>query len=195
MKTHTSKRTPEKATVNEPHSRPKCWHQSGTHTPFGSRRTVSRICLLEQVLNNSKVKGNHFMHICIHSKRACQTYWLSSRSSPLMLFTAIVQIVKGNSLLLNDFFSWRWFTYMKLLSDGYKQQGTTATHGNLGGPWKVAGKNPRKRWRPAVRGWKTVAAHKTSKLQQQIKNYSMQKKKLKASCWHWLHASLLWPTA
>lgn len=55
-KTNASTHTPEKATVNEPHSRPKRWHQSGTLLPFGSRRTPSRICLLEEVLNNSKVR-------------------------------------------------------------------------------------------------------------------------------------------
>lgn len=94
-KTHTSKHTPEKATVNEPRSRPKRWHQSGTLSPFGSRRTVSRICLLEQVLNNSKVTETI---LCISACSACQTRWRSSRSSLLVLFTAIVQIVKAFAL-------------------------------------------------------------------------------------------------
>lgn len=44
-------------------------------------------------------EGNHFMHICIHSERACQTRWLYSRSSLLVLFTAIVWIVKWFALI------------------------------------------------------------------------------------------------
>lgn len=63
---HPHTTPPESATVNEPRSRPKRWHQSGTLTLLGSRWTASHICLQEEVLNNSKVEGSHFMHISIH---------------------------------------------------------------------------------------------------------------------------------
>lgn len=60
---------------------------------------ASRICLQEEVLNNSKVEGSHFMHISIHGgQRASQTRWLVSRSPQPPLFTANVQIVKGLSV-------------------------------------------------------------------------------------------------
>lgn len=116
---HPHTTPPESATVNEPRSRPKRWHQSGTLTLLGSRRTASRICLQEEVLNNSKVEGSHFMHISIHGgQRASHTRWLVSRSPQPPLFTANVQIVKGLSVREWLFFSWRWFAHIRQLLTG-----------------------------------------------------------------------------
>lgn len=102
-KTHASKHTPEKATVNEPRSRPKRWHQSGTLTLFGSRRTVSRICQLEQVLNNSKVKETI---LCISAYTASERAKLVGSLPHCPYSCCLLQLCKlwNDLFLLNDSF-------------------------------------------------------------------------------------------
>lgn len=90
---------------------------------------------------------NHFMHICIHRERACQTRWLSSRSSPFVLFTAIVKIVKWFVLI-----EWLFLVMMIYLHETVVAQVRKAEHqhrtSHLGiwGLWKLASMIPRKLW-------------------------------------------------
>lgn len=103
QKPHASKHTPEKATVNEARSRPKSWHQSGTLTPLGSRRTVSRICLLKQVLNNSKVKETI---LCISAYTASECARLVGSLPDLPHLCCLLQLCElwNGLFLLNDSF-------------------------------------------------------------------------------------------
>lgn len=77
-------------------------------------------------------EGNHFMHICIHSERACQTRWLASPLSLLVLFTAIVQIVKRFVLI-----EWLFLELMIYLRENSCR---TGTHSWAPPPHKPPGK-------------------------------------------------------
>lgn len=200
-KPHASKHTPEKATVNEPHSRPKRWHQSGTLTPSGSRRTASHICLLEQVLNNSKVRETI---LCISAYTASRRAKLvgSLPVLPLLLFfSAIVQIVERFVLSEWLFLMMMIYLYMKQLLHRYAQLSTTTT--------RATGESGACECRPACFPQSFGTFCPTAETERlllhvrQIMYYTGKKnyhKKIyiyhsSPHHWHWLHTFLLRPSA
>lgn len=80
--THTSKHTPEKATVNEPHKPSKALtsirHAFTIRLPTDSESHLSATASAKQFQS----EGNHFMRICVHSKQTDERPRLIGSLSP-----------------------------------------------------------------------------------------------------------------